>query len=213
MRFSGLPLVISALGLAACSSYDATLGSVTEYELQATGCGTWDSSGVHTPGEYFVGHSSARPNDTIAYFVFDLTPLAGRTVTAAGLSLPGTSDWKTTVTPPAAELPGLVFKLGTTPLPTALTLAEVTTGMNDPSVYRGVEAEPILGFSWVASGADINIYDAFHYDAARLQAAVAAGGFYPLFGVPGYGVTATTDEYLYGSSAFDRAIVLKVSVE
>jgi hypothetical protein len=214
-RRRGALLIGVSLQLAGCG-YDVTLGGVTTsaptYALFATSCGTWNSAGVHTTGEYFVGHSTDRPDDTTAYFVFDLTPIAGKTVTAASLTLPGTSDWKITVAD-ANETPALQFKLGATPLPASLTLAQVTGGSDDVHVYPDVYAEQDLGFDWVPSGGTTNSYAAFYYDKTRLQAAVDAGGLYPIFAVQRFAESATTEEYFYGDSVFGPGIVLDVTVE
>jgi hypothetical protein len=202
-------LAAGALPLATCS-YEVLLGTVTSYRLSAVDCGTWDSLEVHTTGEYFVGHSAARPNDTMSYFVFDLSPVAGKKVTAASIAIPGTSDWKITVAEPDA---GSFFKLGTTPLPAGTTLAQVTVGGPNSTVYDDVRAEQDLGFEWVPSGSTVNTYDAFHYDGSRLQAAVNLGGLYPLFAVDRFTETAPTEEYLYGGGLCGPDVVLIVSTE
>lgn len=203
-------LVGISLPFAGCS-YDVLLGSVATYHLAAQSCGTWDSAGVHTVGEYFVGHSTARPNDTLSYFVFDLTPVRGRTILALSLVLPGTSDWKITVVKPGTS--ALAFKLGTTPLPSSLTLSDVTDGGANPSIYADVYDEQDLGFAWVSSGAQSFTYDAFFYDGARIQAASDAGGLYPMFAVQRFGESATTEDYLYGGGLCGPNIVLNVDVE
>jgi hypothetical protein len=196
--------VAGALSLLGCS-YEVVLGSVTTYPLTVRQCGTWDISGVHTTNEYFVGHSVARPNDTISYFVFDLSPVQGKSITAARLTLPGRSDWKVTVPEPGTtDL--FDFKLGTTPLPAGITLAQVTGGANDPSVYHDVRSEQDLGFAWVSSGSTTNTYEAFHYDHARLQRAVDAGGMYALFAVSRFADTAVTEQYLYGGATCGPAV-------
>jgi hypothetical protein len=166
---------------------------------------------VHRTGVYFVGHTIQTPDDTLSYFVFDLTAVEGQTVTAATVTLPGTSDWKITV--PAPMTAALEFKLGMTPLPASLTLARVTTGNGDTGVYSEVHAEQDLGFAWVSSGSEATAYDAFHYDGARLQAAVNAGGLYPIFAVQRFGETASTDEYLYGGGVFGPDIVLHMTTK
>jgi hypothetical protein len=210
LRGGGL-LLLGAASLVGCS-YNVVLGSVTNHRLPALQCGTWNSLGVHTTDEYFVGHSAARPNDTFSYFVFDLSPVQGKTVTAASLTIPGTSDWKITVPePPPTTL--LAFKLGTTPLPASLTLARVTGGASDLAVYQDVRAEQDLGFAWSPSGSTTNTYDAFHYDNPRLQRAVSAGGMYPIFAVDRFTDMAPTEEYLYGGGSCGPDIVLMVEAE
>jgi hypothetical protein len=202
-----------ALGLTGCS-YDVILGTITNYTLVAQSCGTWDSAGVHTVGDYFVGHSAARPKEALAYFVFDMTPVQGRTLTGAELTLPGTNDWAITVDAPSQEgPPPLQFRLSTQPLPAALTLSQVTGSNSDPTVYTHVHAEDDLGFQWVSSGSTTNTYGAFTYNTARLQSAADAGGLYPMFGVQRWAETATTDEYLYGQSACNPGIVLSLKAQ
>lgn len=205
-------LVACVLSLLAGCSYDVVLGTVTTYRLAATSCGTWNSLGVHTTGEYFVGHSAARPDDTLSYFVFDLSPIGVKTVVDASLVVPGTSDWKITLPEPGTTAL-FDFKLGTTPLPASLTFAQVTGGASDPTVYNDVHAEQDLGFAWVPSGTTTNTYDAYHYDSGRLENAVNAGGLYALFAVERFGGTATTDEYLYGGGECSANIVLTVDAE
>ena len=205
----GLLALGGALCLAGCT-YDVTLGGVTTLTLVATACGTWNSAGAHADGEYFVGHSTGRPDDTLSYFVFDLTTAAGRTITGASLTIPGTDDWKITV-PSSDHTPALQFKLGATPLPATSSLARVTGGSDDTSVYSDVRAEQDLGFDWFPSGSTTNTYDAFHYDSARLQDAVNAGGAYPIFAVRRFGDGATTEEYFYGGGVCGSGVVLNVT--
>jgi hypothetical protein len=206
-------LRIGALFWIAGCSYDVTLGEVTNYVLSATSCGTWDSLGVHTVGGYFVGHTTNKPDNTVAYFVFDLSPVEGRTLTGVSLTIPGTSNWEITVPAPSHRTPPLQFKLGVTPLPASLTLTQVTNGNDDPGIYQAVHAEQDLGFGWYPSGATTNTYGAFTYDTARLQEAVNTGGLYPLFAVQRFGETATTPEYFYRGGVCSPNIVLNVTVE
>jgi hypothetical protein len=199
------------LSIVGCS-YDVTLGDVTSYRLAATSCGTWDDVGIHKVGGYFVGHTTDTPDQTLSYFVFDLTPLRGRTVTVALLIIPGTPDWKITVARQSLT-PPLQFKLGVTPLPASLTLTQVTDGNDDPGIYQAVHAEQDLGFGWYPSGATTNAYGAFTYDTVRLQDAVNAGGLYPLFAVQRFGETATTPEYFYRGGVCGPNIILSVTVK
>jgi hypothetical protein len=201
----------ASAGLAGCT-YVVVLGSGTTYSLPVTSCGTWDSLGAHATGGYFVGHTIDAPDDTISYFVFDLTPVQGRTIATVSLTLPGTPDWKITVSD-ANKTPALQFKLGVTPLPATLTLTQITDGSDDPSVYHDVHAEQDLGFNWVSSGGITRSYAAFTYDTARLQDAVNAGGPYPMFAVQRFGETAGTAEYLFGDGVCSPDIVLNVTVE
>jgi hypothetical protein len=195
--------------LAGCT-YAVPMGRMTTFALQVQSCGKWDSSGTHTPGQYFVGHTSHPPDDTISYFVFDLTPVRGMTLTDAHLAIPGTADWKVTVPTPAGD-PPLAFKVGITPLPGGLTLDQVTAGHADPSVYQHVHAEDDLGFGWFQSGNDTHAVGAFTYDTARLQAAVDAGGPYALFAVQRFGEQIGTDEYFYGGGVCGPGIVLRIT--
>jgi hypothetical protein len=213
-------LIGTSLWLAACT-YDVTLGentpgaviiAPTTHSLAAVSCGTWNSVGSHTVGPYLVGRTTVGTDDTISYFVFDLTLVQGKKLTGAKLSIPGTSDWKIAV-PAQGHDPLLQFKLGVTPLPASLTLTQVTEGSDDPAVYGEVLAEQDLGFGWVSWGAATTAYEAFHYDNARLQRAVDTGGLYPIFAVQRFGETASTAEYLYGGGVCGPDIVLNVTVD
>jgi hypothetical protein len=205
----GMQFIGAFVWLAGCT-YDVTLGSVT-YPLPATSCGTWDSLGAHTTGDYFVGHRADAASSTLSYFVFDLSPIRGRTVVTAGLTIPGTDDWKFTVTSP--ETPPLQFRLAVRPLPSGLSLTQVTTGSDDSGVYQDVEGEEDLGWAWEPSGDLTNTYGAFTYSTARLQSAVDAGGLYPLFAVQDFGPTTGAAEYLFGGGVCGPGIELTVSVE
>ena len=206
----GLVVGGAVLPLAGCFSYEVLLGSISPEQLVATSCGTWNSAGVHKTGVYFVGHSDTNPDDTVSYFVFDLTPVEGKTLTDATLTIPGTSDWAITVA--SGATPDLELKLDTRPLPPGLTLSQVTEG-TDAGVYQAVVAEEDLGFGYTTSGATTGVYDAFHYDTARLQNAVNDGGLYPIFAVSTLGPDASTEEYLYGGGVYNQGILLTVTFE
>lgn len=180
--------------------------------LQSLSCGTWDSSGAHATGNYFIGHSQERPNETVAYFIFDFTPIKGRTVTAANITIPGTNDWHITA-PWPNHTPLLQFKIGARPLPSQYTLADVTNGNHIPLLFHYVSRSQDLGYDWKPSASTTNTYDSFHYNTDRLQQIVNAGGRAPIFAASGWGTTISTEEYIYGGSHCTSAVTFNVTVQ
>jgi hypothetical protein len=178
-----------------CTAAQGTAGTTT-FQLTALASGNWNSAGVHTVGNYQIGHSNQLPHQQAAYFEFDLTPVQGRTVTDALILIPGSTDYniETTYKPtecPAAPAPcfkaGIAAQIATTP--TVYTTAEIVSpsSNNNVNIYlSGGDAnrDPELGYGWVPNGLHPGVeFGAFttvvfneNYFPARVQDEVNAGG-------------------------------------
>lgn len=196
---------ILRVGLALLSLGTVTAQAAT-FHLKATTCGTWDSAGNHTVGEYFTGFSFERPNNTVSYFIFDLTPVKGKKVTSCNLTITGTKDFTFTAIW-SNHTPTHQFKIGATPMnPAKMTVAQITTGNHNPSIWKNVHSEQNLGYGWLPDGLHPGFrLDAFHYNNQRLQAAVNAGGLFAMFGVERFHDRATGEQYIWDDSHFAGA--------
>jgi len=183
------------------------------HDIKATACGTWDSAGNHTVGDYFTGFSIERPHDTASYFIFDLSSIKGKRVTDCNVTIEGTTDFTFTAVW-AHHSPTHQFKVGITPMnPGKMTIAQITTGNHNPSIWKNAHSEQDLGYRWVADGLHKGArFDAFHYNHQRFQAAVNAGGQFAMFAVNRFSSGAKSEQYLWGQSHFAGAeLVLHVT--
>lgn len=185
------------------------------HDLVCLSCGTWDSAGHHTVGDYFVGFSVERPNPTAAYFVFDLTPIKGKTVTSVFLTIPGTNDWNFTAIW-AGHTPEHQFKLGMAPQNVAhMDVTDITTGNNKKWVYH-FAADPNqnqdLGYNWLVNGLHPGFeFNAFYYNPQRFQTIVNTGGLTTMWACDRYDSGNTGEQYVWGGGVFSKAIVMHVT--
>ena len=188
--------------------------------LVATACGTWNDAGQHTVGSYQIGHSSELPHQTAAYFIFDLTPIKGRTVTAASVTIPGTTDFHITGEWPThpAGTPALQFKVGIAPQnKAAMSVTDITTGNNNITLYLNAtdaNRNQDLGYGWVPDGVHQGkAFDAHHFDPARLQDEVNQGGLVAFWAVDRADINAGAENYIWGHSSLNSGIVLNITVQ
>jgi hypothetical protein len=217
-------MAAALLGLSA-----ANVQALNTYHLIAITSGNWNSAGIHDPTTlYEIGYSFQRPNNQIAYFEFDLTPVMGKTVTNALIQIPGSTDYSISDywnTPTENNVNDHnQFKVGIRPLCNPgypVTLNEVLTGNNDGALYTNVHdanRNGDIGYDWVMDGFHFGLqFDAFHYEAVGhigpyLQNAVNAGGDYILWGNDDYDSGNTTGEnYIWGSTSYNTNIVLTIT--
>jgi hypothetical protein len=225
MKSLSTTLLRSAVAIGAIATLtllSGRLGSVkaassTTFHLIATTCGTWDSAGHHTVGTYQVGHSKEHPNQSTAYFVFDLTPIQGRKVVGANLTIPGTSDFSITDVW-ANHTPTHQFKVGIAPQNVgAITLNELEHGNNDSTLFinaNDANRNQDLGYGWVQDGLHAGFaFDADHYHPERLQAAVNAGGLFAFWACDRFDSGSTGENYVWGNSTFNHGITLNITVQ
>jgi len=189
--------------------------AATVFHLASTTCGTWNAAGKHTVGSYQIGYSTELPTKQAAYFIFDLTAVKGRVVTANNITIPGTTDFRITGQWPnhPAGAPVIQFKAGMTPQNAANSVSQITTGNNNASIYNNAVREQDLGYGWVPDGVHRGkAFDAFHFNPARLQALVNRGGLVAFWAVDRADINAGSENYLWGSSSCNAGITMNITV-
>lgn len=205
----------------------------TTFQLTAIASGNWNSAGTHTIGNYQIGHSNQLPNQQISYFEFNFSSIQGRTVQAAFVLVPGSTDYniETTYMPPeCAAAPAPCFKVGIRPLQgTGISAAEVVSGGNSVATYNALigSQNDDLGYDWVSNGLHLGLeFDAYTYNLANLQDEVTAGGDEVFLGADDFdtGESDLSDgdcpacpggfeNYLWGSTGYNTGIIALITVQ
>lgn len=195
-----------------------------KHYITAITSGNWNSQGIRDnttdgdPTDYQIGYSMQLPNEQIAYFEFDLTPIQGQTVTGCGIFIPGSTDYNITDywSNVGANNRFLhqQFKVGIRPQGSP-TLSQILTGNNNPGLFTNVDdagRNQDLGYGWVPEGLHQNFeFDAFTYNTARLQTEVNTGGMWVFWGADAYDSGAGVENYIWGSTDYNTGIVLVVT--
>jgi len=217
-----MPIMASVLSLGAASVQAAVT------DITAITSGTWNAAGVHESGtSYQIGVNPKAPTMQDAYFEFNLNAVKGVTVTAAGILIPGSTDYNITAywaNPDNGNPTHTQFKVGTTGIGSPDTVSQILTGNNSTTIYLDAcdaNRNPDLGYDWVANGLHPGlVFDAFHYESTGqvgpiLQDAVNAGGDYILWSHDRYNFeqngTECTDNYIWGSTSYNTGIILEVT--
>jgi len=137
-----------------CFAAQGTAGTTT-FQLTALASGNWNSAGVHTIGNYQIGHSTQLPHQQVAYFEFDLTPVKGRSVTDALILIPGSTDYDIGTLYPK-DCTSTCFKAGIAAAGTFSTEDVVSpSSNNNTEIYLSggdSNRDPELGYGWVPNG-------------------------------------------------------------
>jgi len=208
---------VAVIALSAAGTSSVRAQGTTTFHLTALTSGTWNSAGVHTTGSnYQIGYSSELPNKQVAYFEFDLDPVKGRTVTDNFLLVPGSTDYSigSTYAPRCSTAP--CFKVGIVPQGTFTTDQIVNPASNNnTSIYLSGDdpnRNQDLGYAWVENGLHPGqLFNAFTYNAQRLQAEVNAGGDWAFWGRDDFD-TGSAENYIWGDTAYNTGIVLVITV-
>ncbi len=215
-----LSIWLAALAFVGFSANSAQ--AVVARRVTATLAGTWDASGHHTTGRYFMGHSTQIPSDTISYFIFNLASVKGKHVTDASINVPGSNDWNFTIPWTAHPAGQTAFqgKFKETGLSSRFTLNDILKGMPNArdnwQIYHYEMSEENLSYAWFPDSHthdfEITPFHGTRFPAtlAKVQAAVNGGGQFAVFMVSGFGQTARTEEYGYNGTGlpFNRPVVL-----
>jgi hypothetical protein len=190
--------------------------AATTFHLPSITCGTWNAAGKHTTGSYQIGYSAELPTKQAAYFIFDLTPVKGRVVTANNITIPGTTDFHITGDWPnhPAGAPAIQFKAGMTPQNVAAnSVSQIVSGNNNASIYKNALHEQDLGYGWVPDGLHRGkAFDAFHFNPARLQALVNTGGQVAFWAIDRADINAGSENYIWGTSSCNAGITMNITV-
>jgi hypothetical protein len=207
----------------------------TTFQLTAIASGNWNSAGVHTIGNYQIGHSNQLPNQQVAYFEFNFSSIQGRTVQAAFLLVPGSTDYniETTYMPPECPAaPAPCFKVGIRPLQgLGYTVAQVVDASSNNNATMAAaligNQNEDLGYDWVTNGLHLGLeFDAYTYNLANLQDEVNAGGNEVLLGGDDFdsgernlsdGVCPACpggfENYIWGSTSYNTGIIALITVQ
>jgi hypothetical protein len=201
------------------------------YSLPCVASGNWNSANVRTANSYLIGFNAQHPDESGAYFEFNLTPAQGKTITAATCLIIGSSDYDITCywpNPDNQYAPDHTqFKVGICPQNAGghpFTVAQITTGNNIANLYHytcDANQNADLGYTWTPNGLHPGqLFDCFHYESTgqvgpALQNAVNAGGDYVLFACDRYDLLENGQEctvnYIWGSTSFTTANVLNLT--
>lgn len=163
-------LVNLSLALPGCSSAPDEQTSATEQAvtttvtIKATSFGNWSSTGVRTSGSYLTGIVGGVQH--IGYYVFDLTPVAGKTVQSVSfVANDPAGGSRVTITSPK---PGL--RVPIRPIAN-LSIATVTGGNNDTGVFTAIAGESSQDdytYDYVRAGTGNVAWDLLTYDNTRI---------------------------------------------
>jgi len=214
---AGFAIAVITLSAAGNGLVRAQSATTTTFQLTALASGNWNAAGVHTVSNYQTGFSTELPNKQVAYFEFNLDPVKGRTVTAASALIPGSTDYDigSVYAPRCGTAP--CFKIGIVPQGTS-TLAEIVspTSNNNTNVFTSgndANRNQDLGYEWVENGLHPGEkFNAFTYNTQRLQAEVNAGGDWVFWGRDAFDTGSTTENYIWGSTAYNTGITLILTV-
>jgi hypothetical protein len=213
---------ISGVILAAlCFSSASVQASGNTYVLNNIASGNWNSANVRTANSYLIGYNAQHPNESGAYFEYDLTPAKGKTVTGCSLLIAGSTDYNIQAywaNPDEGFTNHIEFKVGVCPQSASghtFTVAQITTGNNIANLYHyccDANQNPDLGYIWVPDGLHKGrVFDAFHYESTgqvgpSVQNAVNAGGDYVFFSCDRYDLNQAGAQcpvnYIWGSTGF-----------
>ena len=208
----------------------------TTFQLTALASGNWNSAGVHTIGNYQIGHSTQLPDQQVAYFEFNFASVQGRTVTAAFFLIPGSTDYDIGVVYPARCAPTGTpcFKAGIRPLDgLGYSVAQVVDASSNhntalAAALIGNQNEDLGYWPWISDGLHLNTeFGAFTYNQSELQDEVNAGGDQVILGaddfdsgesnLSGGGLCPACpggyENYIWGSTGYNTGIIFLLTVD
>jgi len=209
----------------------------TTFQLTALASGNWNSAGVHSVGNYQIGHSAQLPDQQVAYFEFNFAPVQGRTVTAAFFLIPGSTDYDIGVVYPARcnqTATGPCFKVGIRPngLEGSYSVADIVDASSNNNVALaraalGNQNDDIGYWPWVPDGLHLNTeFGAFTYRQSELQAQVNAGGLQVIWAADDFDAGESNlsgggacpacpggyENYIWGETGYNTGIIFLLTV-
>jgi hypothetical protein len=200
----------------------ASVHAATTHNIAAITSGNWNDKGVRGGTNYQIGFSTELPNEQCAFFEFDLDSVKGKTVTSAGVLIPGSTDYNITAywgNPDNGNPSHTQFKVGVSPQGSD-TLSQVLTGNNSTTIYLNgggdANRNADLGYEWVADGLHKGeVFDCFHYTNSRFQTEVNAGGNWIMWSSDRYDLMQNgqlgAENYIWGNTSFNTGIILEIT--
>jgi hypothetical protein len=175
--------------------------ALTNVTLDAVAYGNWAQNGVRTSDNQLTG--TVGGVEHAGYWVFDLTSVAGRTVTYAELVLDNAaSGFRENITSPKPGLRTPFRPIGST------TISHLITGNDDTSVYQQIRKDSQdYAYYYTTKATGITNYGLFGYDPDRIPEIVKAAKAGTQFAVAAWpsnvnhdtevGANGTGDQYIF----------------
>lgn len=172
--------------------------ATTTVTLNAIAFGNWAQNGVRTSNEYLTG--TVGGVEHASYFVFDLSSVAGKTVTGASLVLNNASSgFRENITSPKPGLRVPFRPIGST------TIAHLISGNNDTSVYEQIrkDSEDYTYF-YLTAATGSTPYGLLGYDTDRIPAIVKAATKGTQFAIAGWPSNVNRDTKVVANGTGDQ---------
>jgi hypothetical protein len=208
----------------------------TTFQLTALASGNWNSAGVHTIGNYQIGHSNQLPDQQVSYFEFNFSSIQGRTIRAGFVLIPGSTDFDigTTYHPsecPAAPAP--CFKVGIRPgTGLGYSTADIVNASsnNNRSLANALigNQNEDLGYGWVANGLHLGVeFGAYTFNLSQLQDMLNDGGDEVFLGADDFDSGESNlsgggacpacpggyENYIWGQTGYNTGIIALITVD
>jgi hypothetical protein len=202
----GLSMLLAVAALWGCGGdlneqIDVATGAATSVvTLNATAFGNWAQNGVRTSNEYLTG--TVGGVEHAGYFVFDLSSVAGRTLTGIELVLNNASSgFRENITSPKPGLRVPFRPIGTT------TISHLTTGNNDTNVYQQIRKDTEdYSYFYIQSATGSTRYGLLGYDTDRIPAIVKSATKGTLFAVAGWPSNVNRDTKVISNGTGDQFV-------
>ena len=209
-----------AVAAVLCLGITSLQAQVT-HDLDCLASGNWNTANQRQADIYQIGFSTERPTEQAAYFLYDLTPVQGKTISTANMLIIGSTDYHISTFWPnhPGSPPQVWFKVGITPQTVSRnSVDQITNGDNISGLYSGQigSSNNDNGYRWVTDGLHPGVrFDAWHYESThqrppRLQNAVTAGGLFVMWAADRFDNGNDGENYVWGSTVFDSGNQLRI---
>src|SRR5258708_911181 len=199
----------------------ANLRAQVTHDLPCLASGNWSTADQRQANNYQIGFNTERPTEQAAYFLYDLTPVKGKTIQSANMLIIGSTDFHISTFWPnhPGSPPQHWFKVGIVPQTvSANSVSQITSGDNITGLYSGQVGSNgnDNGYLWVSDGLHPGArFDAWHYESIghrppRLQNAVKTGGLFVLWWADRFDNGNDGENYLWGSTVFNSGTQLRI---
>jgi hypothetical protein len=174
--------------------------AVTNVTLDAVAYGNWGQNGVRTSNNQLTG--TVGGVEHAGYWVFDLTSVAGRTLSSAELVLDNAaSGFRENITLPKPGLRTPFRPIGST------TISHLMTGNNDTNVYQQIRKDSEdYSYFYQLKATGITNYGLDGYDTDRIPAIVKGAKAGTLFAVAAWPSNVNKDTEVDANGTGDQYI-------
>jgi hypothetical protein len=165
-----LAVVLSGCGAAPDESTSSTEEALTTVTIKASAFGNWTNTGVRTSGSYLTGIVGGVQH--MGYYVFDLTPVAGKTVqTVSFVANDPAGGSRVTITSPKPGLRTPIRPIG------SVSIATLTGGNNNSTVFSTISREASsqdYTYDYVKAGTGNVTWNLLTYENTRIPDLIKA---------------------------------------